>query len=304
MVWEVKEVQYIDDQNTNKSFSFGSIQSGVYVILAKVLPDNLGGAVLPTYSGDKYLWSQAIPDTFGTNCSLKNLDIHLVNNIDSVQGSGSIEGNIYLSDFFGKTESSTDPIPLIDIVVEKDSTPSISTDNQTSFFPWNSTFAIEQTPGSQIFPYKLPQMPNGIYKVKVQIPGIPMIANYPTTFTTLTLQNDSIVDINFCADSFLLGRIDTCISNATVGITEKQRQAFEIYPNPSHGPITIKLESIQQKGTFTLYSLLGEKVVELPLIGQNQIDLSFLQLQGIYLAEIESNGKSHKTKIIFQPRNL
>jgi len=300
-VWENTQVFYIDQSNLLKTFEFDSIDAGTYVVLAKILPDNLGGLVLPTYSGDKYLWSQSIPISIGSNCSINTNDIHLVNNIDSVQGTGSIEGNIYLSDFFGKTESSNDPIPLIDVVVEKDSTPSISTDNL--FYPWNSTYAIEQVPGSLIFPYKFPQMPDGVYKVKVQIPGIPMTATYPVAYTTLTVNNDSIVEINFCADSFELGRIDTCISNASVGLQEKVQPVIEIFPNPSNGQITINLETRNQSGLFILYSLMGEKITEITLQGQNHLDFSTLHLQGIYFAEIVSNGKIHQTKLLFLPRN-
>lgn len=300
-VWENAQVFNMDQSNLLKAFEFDSIDAGTYVVLAKILPDNLGGMVLPTYSGDKYQWSQSIPISIGSNCSINSNDIHLVNNIDSVQGTGSIEGNVYLSDFFGKTESSSDPIPLIDIVVEKDSTPSISTDN--IFYPWNSTYAVEQVPGSQIFPYKFPQMPDGVYKVKVQIPGIPMSATYPVSFTTLTVANDSIIEINFCADSFELGRIDTCISNASVGYQEKTQAVIEVFPNPSNGQITINLETKNQSGLLKLYSLMGEKITEVTLQGQNHIDFSALQLQGIYIAEIVSNGKIHQTKLLFQPRN-
>ena len=299
-VWENAQVFNMDQTNLLKAFEFDSINAGTYVVLAKILPDNLGGMVLPTYSGDKYLWSQSIPISIGSNCSINSNDIHLVNNMDSLQGTGSIEGNIYLSDFFGKTESSSDPIPLIDIVVEKDSTPSISTDN--IFFPWNSTYAIEQVSGSQIFPYKFPLLPPGIYKVKVQIPGIPMSATYPVSFTTLTVANDSIVEINFCADSFELGRIDTCIFNGSVGLQEKANLVIEVFPNPSNGQITINLENRNQSGLFKLYSLMGEKITEIALQGQNHLDFSAFQLQGIYLAEIVSNGKIHQTKLFFQPR--
>jgi hypothetical protein len=299
MVWEVKEVQNINDQNLDKSFSFGGIQSGLYVILAKVLPDNMGGLVLPTYSGDKYLWSKAVPDTFGTNCSLLSHDIHLVNNIDSAQGLGSLEGNIFLSDYF-KTESSTDPIPLIDIVVEKDSTPSISTDNTTSFFPWNSTYAIEQVIGSQIFPYKFPLMPDGVYKVKVQIPGIPMVANYPIAFTTLTVNNDSIVNINFCADSFMLGRIDTCISTIPIGMSELKYDELTIFPNPSQGNFIVNWGGQGQNFNFSLFNAVGKLIYEKEIGSGEGIDLHALNLEGIYFAEIRRLNLTERRKLLFQ----
>ncbi|MBX7181754.1 MAG: T9SS type A sorting domain-containing protein [Bacteroidia bacterium] len=297
-VWEVKEVQIVDANNFEKRYDFGSITAGTYTIGTKVLPDNYGGVVLPTYLGDKHLWSRADTIQFDNNCSILSRDIHLVNNVDSANGSGSIEGLVFLLDYFGKTSSSTDPIPLIDIVVEKDSTPSISTDNATSFFPWNSTYAIEDSPG--IFPYKLPSLPNGVFKVKVQIPGIPMIANYPIAYTTLTVSNDSIVNINFCADSFMLGRIDTCITNLGIGFSEQSSNEWEIYPNPSEGRFLLDAGNQSAPIEFKLHNLVGEVVLEKIIYSKEVIDLSSLHLNGLYIAEINGINHSLQRKLLFQ----
>lgn len=302
IVWEVKEVQYLYEQDTEKRFSFNIPDTGRYVILTKVFSDNLQGIAIPTCSGNKHLWSRAIPDVFTGGCIVKSLDIQLINTIDSLPGTGSIEGTIYLTDFF-KTEASSEPIPLIDVVIEKDSTPSISTDNLTSFFPWSSAYAYELAPGTNIFPYKIPQLPNGTYKVKVQIPGIPMIANYPLGFTTIDNTNDSISSINFCADSFLLGSIDTCISNATVNVFNQEKSAFVMYPNPTDGKLTIRFYNQNQQTTLSLYSLAGEKIISLPILDQTPIDLSPLQLNGMYFAEIYSNDEIHIQKVFFQTQS-
>jgi hypothetical protein len=61
-----------------------------------------------------------------------------------------------------------------------------------------------------------------------------------------------------------------------------------VYPNPAKGDVTI---DITGKGSMSLYNLLGQLIMQLPLNnGKNIINISSLN-NGVYTIQIVSNEK-------------
>lgn len=286
--WEVAEKQYFTQSDLVYYFSFDSINAADYALVAKILNSSYGQSVLPTYSGDKHLWSQATITTIISNvCNLHSMDINLVNSIGEDEGTGGLSGVISVADFFSKTHTNNDPIPLIDVVVEKDS------------LPVRGIIAYENPLGSNQFPYQFDNLPTGSYKVRVQIPGIPMVNNYSQQTTALVVAGQIITDINFCADWFELGIIDTasCVPVGFESEALSEKDKILIKPNPSDGVFLI--QSTDEPTDYEVLDIAGQIILNGKFSNNSEIlNLSFFS-EGIYFLRTKfKNGDVIVRKLI------
>jgi hypothetical protein len=93
-----------------------------------------------------------------------------------------------------------------------------------------------------------------------------------------------------------------CDSLLHVGIQESAlAESFTLTPNPSHGLLTLCFPSGFQRGMLQLYDLSGRKVVNTPIINNNQtVDISELPA-GLYVYRFRiASGKEMHGKIIKQ----
>ncbi|MCG8701591.1 MAG: sulfatase-like hydrolase/transferase, partial [Bacteroidales bacterium] len=74
---------------------------------------------------------------------------------------------------------------------------------------------------------------------------------------------------------------------------------LSIYPNPSNGELTIKLNASDELVSYTLYNLSGQVVTEGLISSSIQIDLKGMN-KGVYLFKHKLNGISTVEKIILQ----
>jgi len=76
------------------------------------------------------------------------------------------------------------------------------------------------------------------------------------------------------------------------GVSETAAKPARIYPNPTTGLLTLELLQHPSNHTFTLYNLLGERILDKPLIEtKTSITLDFPP--GIYLYQITGNAPRH-----------
>lgn len=73
---------------------------------------------------------------------------------------------------------------------------------------------------------------------------------------------------------------------------------FALYPNPVVDKINISFPNNSEKADFTLYDVLGKKVLQKTVTAfKNQVDVSHLT-SGLYIASLTSNNKTTSFKII------
>ncbi len=84
-----------------------------------------------------------------------------------------------------------------------------------------------------------------------------------------------------------------------LGVEEQNLKTnFAVYPNPVNDKLQISFPENQTKGIFTLYTVLGKKILEQEItIDTNYIDFSTLQ-KGVYIARIKSNTIKTIFKIV------
>ena len=85
-----------------------------------------------------------------------------------------------------------------------------------------------------------------------------------------------------------------------LAVTQFSKSDFLVYPNPTFDSISVTFPEGFTAGTVSLYSVLGQKVLEAKVIKQSPV-ISIKSLnKGTYLYKIESNGTSQSGKIIKQ----
>lgn len=266
-VWTTIDSLPFYGTGTDTYYYFDSIQPGKYILLAKYDTSIINGInYAPTYSGNVFNWNAADTIEISSGCDFEYEEIEMIKSTPETEG-GSIEGYLYILDFVFKTEASSDPVPLIDIVVEKDSVYQNSVQaNITSFNP-------------QLYKYKFDNLPDGQYTINVVISGLPQNGyRYPI----LNQTNDSIVQQNFCVDLYNVGTIDFCsftVENEqldTAGIFTTVQNFSEsldwtLYPNPNAGDFQIRLaESYQNFNLVKIFNSTGGLVVSKEMQGKDK----------------------------------
>ncbi len=76
---------------------------------------------------------------------------------------------------------------------------------------------------------------------------------------------------------------------------------FDVFPNPTNGPVTVELKDKESRYSAEVYTLSGEKLLDFILTGSGnfEIDLSD-QPDGIYLIRIEKEGMITYRRVIKQ----
>ncbi len=92
------------------------------------------------------------------------------------------------------------------------------------------------------------------------------------------------------------GATDIIFDNCQLGITNNEHEGFVFYPNPANDKIY--LTSIGNIEKVTMYSILGQKLVDLK-VDTTSTELSIFQLApGTYIMEVTINGNRGAYKII------
>ncbi|MCF8459943.1 MAG: T9SS type A sorting domain-containing protein [Flavobacteriales bacterium] len=212
--------------STTTTDNFGNYDFGVianflpFTILAN--PDAASYPMaVPTFYPEGHLWNTAT--VFSDVCGqalTTNIDIPEPMNFN---GSNIFDGTVYYSQSW-KTETDEDPIPLIDVVVEK-TPPGHAQGRQTTNNNGGYTFVL--VPSSDT-----------TYTIFVSIPGIPVNSTYEIMADQ---GNQTFYNLDFCLapDS---SAINTCSLDITVidNEIESSEKTFTMYPNPNNGRFAIE----------------------------------------------------------------
>ena len=97
--------------------------------------------------------------------------------------------------------------------------------------------------------------------------------------------------------------IDSLFTIPSTGVSNiNEQSSFRIFPNPSHGNISIELASdINKTVSVSVYSCTGKVVREMTYINNNQtfnIDLN--EYQGVYIIELKTQNNIYRKKIVIK----
>lgn len=96
-----------------------------------------------------------------------------------------------------------------------------------------------------------------------------------------------VVSVNNCSDT------SECINVTTVGLQNISIEGIRIYPNPATDALRIDLPNGSSAFNLTLYSLLGQTVLQTQLDKSGPIDVSAVP-SGMYLYNINNEKGAHK----------
>ena len=119
--------------------------------------------------------------------------------------------------------------------------------------------------------------------------GLDMGNMYEVSFVVEGYQNSG---------SFEFTSLDVIVNSAS-NITESTLTPinFSVYPNPSSGNVTVKINESLLHGNLKIYTMLGEVIFSQENITNNLIQVSNLE-SGVYFASVYSNKLSYTTKFV------
>ncbi|HEY1040909.1 MAG TPA: T9SS type A sorting domain-containing protein [Bacteroidia bacterium] len=277
--------------NSSGNYTFNNLPARDYLVKAIADPITFPTAV-PTYYGNTFQWDSSTVVTHG--CSINETANIQILETDTSTGHGIISGYISEGPGFGTLRLG----------------PGIGNPN-IPFAPGGPLKGIDvklgKNPGGGIQArtmsdstgyYKFDSLPDGGYKIYVDIPNLPM----DSTREVIINGSDSSLQNNYFADS-----IHIYINpDAVVGIyasTKEYDNKFSIYPNPAKDNLYIKLELNEISDIqIDLMSALGQSIQTAQVKNvtgkvEHPIDISSLK-PGIYFISVTNKSKKYTQRLI------
>jgi hypothetical protein len=249
-----------DDIGAESRYVISGVADGTYIL--EVVPDiNNFPKALPLYIGNTPFWEEAQIIDKDCYTPLTNLSLSF-ENLSNLAGIGSINGYINMVDTAGIIALENARILLVND----------STDEVLAF-----TYSLSSGY------YGFNNIPNGAYRIKVEIAGLPHISWHKKVISN---GNNTLVDADYDVElGFGIYRSGTTAVEEQIIASQ-----ISIYPNPANNQISINgLTATINK--LTLYTVTGQQVqtAELPA-GKSTLLLNEQVTSGMYLVVIE-NGK-------------
>ena len=248
--------------NNNGTYQFDSIPYGEYRIAAR--PDLASYPhVFTTYYGDTTDWVNC--QTAITSGDTTGIDINILYG-DAQTGSSTLEGNLSLNTWL----KNNDPVPGIDIIVERDPEEEPVVETNTDIFG----------------EFSFPALDDGDYKIWVDMPGLPMAGTY-----SFTVANGTVVsDLNFEVGADEIFPTSMVITSINESISN-QPGRVNVYPNPfaENTILNIDTES-ETKISIDVYDITGKLIDQLVHnqlnTGSANYTINGLNDAGIYLVKV------------------
>jgi len=272
-------VQTVNIDDSGK-YMFDGLYPGSYRLLAipnkDAYPDEM-----PTYAGGAVSWNGSQQLNISSNESTSLLDIILseLPRLTELDGSGQMSGNVSYADNFIAKSTMGRPAKKTAVILKKKA--AVKGTNEEDIVAYLET----DDEGNFVFDF----VPDGGYDMIVDVPGLPMNANYPVDIVGNTI----ITELDFIIVS------DGITIPGATGIASVEMDQLVIYPNPGNGNIHLVLDN-QGDCQLQVFNSLG-KLVEYrnftSTIGTVDLDISALDA-GIYFIKIEGQGISAAVKYV------
>lgn len=252
-------------------YTFDNLAEFPVTYILQAVPDPQtypANVALPTFfspEGPSHEWNDPAL-TYSLNSTCGNIDTINITLLEPEAGTvspgtGTISGQLRWADSKMATE---DPIPIIDIVVER-------------VPPGNSAFAYTQTDEQGNYTFTDLPLTAGedfVYGIHVSIPGIPMQNTY---LVSITEQGQTFTDLDFLCDT--LENIIFPVGNINVGMDGPDGTELSIYPIPVHDRLTLNLPTeVQGMVSIEVFDLSGRNVLKRRMQAAPALNLSGLQL--------------------------
>lgn len=265
--------------NTAGAYVFGNVPGMTDFRLMADPDDAVHPNVLQGYyteSESTHLWEQAAALNSGCGTALqKDIDLPaaLLHN-----GQCTLRGALYQL-VPGKAQTEEDPIPLIDVVVEKT--------------PPGSPQSKATTDINGEFEFILMESSDTLYSLYVNIPGLPM----NQTHQFIISQNDLLYEhLDLCVN--LEGTyISTCTA---LGVDEpiENRAVVSVFPNPSNGSLQVAMGYFEDERTQVNVFDVSGRVVLQRTFENSPHDFQFSGLpQGYYLIRIDDGKRAESLPV-------
>lgn len=217
-------------------------------------------------------WTESLQLNSGCGSSLTK-DIPVLT-VPSQNGTCTMRGTLYQS-LTGKTQQE-DPIPLIDVVVEKT--------------PPGTPAGKATTDQNGIFEFNLMEASDSAYVIYVNFPGVPMGQTYSITVDPNDLLYDNL-DLCVDVDSTL---ISVCSVSGVPNLGVEEPSGMAVYPNPNCGDFIFKTgQFVGANVTLRLFDLFGRVVHEKTIENvPHQLEINSIPA-GYYVLFIEAAGSSN-----------
>lgn len=202
-------------------YDFGAVPNFQKFILMADPEDVAHPMGVETFYPQKYDWDQA--DVFNMCGDDYDKHIPLIPPME-FNGTNTLSGTVFYV-ASGKTQTEEDPIPLIDVVVEKTPPGQAQGRVQTDEYGY---YEFEYVPNSDT-----------TYTIFVNIPGVPQT----NTYEILADEGGEFFgELNFCLniDSTALETCSIEEQLVTGELQESNNESFRLYPNPSNGMFSIE----------------------------------------------------------------
>lgn len=241
----------------------------------KVIPESTSDYP-PCYYGNTIYWQQAT--TIVTEqSSVSGVDIIVYDFADMESGTSTIGGHIYYADSKGE------PVKNVDVVLEYDA-PERNEDYE----------AVAYNRSNDLGEWIMEDLPNGSFRIKVEIPGLSMDTTY---YINITNAGTVIDNLDFYVD------MNTGIYIDHFGIDEYLlSEELTIFPNPvtDHN---VWIKSLNQNiiiEEITIYNYVGQQINQIQIHDQVALIENNSWSKGFYLVKIKTNKGLLIKKMIAQ----
>ena len=213
----------IDSIETNAAgnYNFGTVNNFQPFVLMGDPNEDFYPMSVETFYPVEYDWNDATVFNMCGNDYVKDIDM-----IEPMvfNGTNVLSGTVWY-DPTGKVETEEDPIPLIDVVVEK--TP-----------PGQAQGRISTDEDGR---YEFSYVPNSdtAYSLFVNIPGVPVTNTYEILANS---GGEVFENLDFCVNN-IWTEINTCVVEQSLVTDEPDEsfgENFKLYPNPNNGVFAIE----------------------------------------------------------------
>lgn len=221
-VWHVIEAEITDALG---QFDFGQVENFEDFVLMADPEDIAFPMGVETYYPQAYHWADATVFNMCGDDYVKHIPLIAPMNFN---GDNTIAGTVWYS-ANGKTQTEEDPIPLIDVVVEKT--------------PPGQARGRVATNGNGEYEFQFVPSSDTLYTLFVNVPGVPVSSTYEIL---ANVGGQDFYGLDFClnidsTDISICQVQQTVITGETPDTEETN---FSLYPNPNNGMFTI------ETGTF------------------------------------------------------